>query len=49
MIAAFHQKYGKEFQIEMVTLSQLYSLIKDETADANLYNRFLAESGEGND
>lgn len=37
VIFNFNRKYGSEIQIEMVTLSQLYALIRDETAGAPEY------------
>ncbi|GAA0807825.1 hypothetical protein GCM10008910_48580 [Faecalicatena orotica] len=37
IISDFHEKYGDEIRIEMVTLSELYGLIKDQAADAPEY------------
>lgn len=37
MVNAFNQHYGQEIMLHMVTLQELYGLIKDKTADAPVY------------
>jgi len=42
-VALFNEKYGEEVTMRMVTLQELYDLIRDKVADAPVYRGAINE------